>query len=143
MTNTKIEFSAAKKKIAVLWFIFVGCIFVLMFIQTMTGKYEDKDTEAWGWLFPSVIPTLSLILSVFLFDIQSEDSKVFNIDRFYFRLVFFLSIFYLSVILLILLIQPLLNDQPLISLMKNSSIYLGPFQGVISGAMGLFFIKKK
>lgn len=141
MKTEKIEFNSAKKKIATLWFLLVCLIFVLMFIQTLMGKYENKVSEAWGWLFPSVLPTLSLILTVFIFDIKNPQNQAMRVDRFYFRLVYFLSFFYLVLILFILLLQPV-TGKPIIFLMKDSSIYLGPFQGIISGSMGLFFVKK-
>ena len=137
----KIDFFSAQKQLATLWFVSAGLIFIFMFLQTLNGKYETMTNEAWGWLFTSVLPTLSLILSVFLFDIRNPEKQVSMVDRFYFRFVFFLTFFYFLIILAILLSQPLI-DKPIISLMKDSTIYLGPFQAVITGAMGLFFIKK-
>jgi hypothetical protein len=138
----KIDYLLAKKNLATLWFVLVGLVFILMFIQTLSGKFEDNVNEAWGWLFPTVLPTLSLILTVFVFDIRNTQKQVLKVDRFYFRLVFSLSLFYMILILSILLLQPFFG-QPIISLMKGSNIYLGPIQAIITGAMGLFFIKKE
>jgi len=138
----KIEFNIAKKHLATLWFVLVGLIFILMFTQTLMGKYENKVSEAWGWLFPSVLPTLSLIITVFVFDIGHQQNKVLRVDKFYYRMVFGLSLFYLFTLFAILLLQPVIGV-PIITLMKDSSMYLGPFQGLISASMGLFFIKKE
>jgi hypothetical protein len=138
----KIEFILAQKKLATLWFVFVSLIFVIMFLQTFSGKYETKISEAWGWLFPTVFPTLSLIITVFVFEIRNPQKQALRVDRFYFRFVFYLSLFYLVLIMAILLLQPIYGD-PIISVMKDSNIYLGPFQAIVTGAMGLFFIKKE
>ena len=138
----KIDYFLAKKNLATLWFVLVGLVFLLMFFQTLNGKFEKNVNEAWGWLFPTVLPTLSLILTVFVFDMRNTQKQVVKVDRFYFRLVFSLSLFYMIIILLILLSQPF-TGQPIITLMKDSNIYLGPIQAIISGAMGLFFVKKE
>lgn len=137
----KIDFFSAQKQLATLWFVSAGLIFIFMFVQTLNGKYETMANEAWGWLFTSVLPTLSLILSVFVSEIRNTQKLALKVDRFYFRFVFFLTFFYFIIIVAILLSQPII-DRPIISLMKDSTIYLGPFQAVITGAMGLFFIKK-
>lgn len=138
----KIDYLLAKKNLATLWFVLVGLVFLLMFFQTLNGKFEQDVNEAWGWLFPTVLPTLSLILTVFVFDMRNTQKQVVKVDRFYFRLVFSLSLFYMIIILLILLSQPI-TGQPIIILMKVSNIYLGPIQAIITGAMGLFFVKKE
>lgn len=134
------EFIKAKKKIASFWFVFCGIIFVLMIVQSLNGKFEDKVSEAWGWIFPSILPTLSLILGVFLIDIKNSFIKKKTIDIFYYRLTLGLSFFYLFTVLSILLSQPLIG-KPIISLMKESNIFLGPIQGLVNVSMGLFFIK--
>ena len=138
----KIDYLLPKKNLATLCFVLVGLVFLLMFFQTLNGKFEQDVNEAWGWLFPTVLPTLSLILTVFVFDMRNTQKQVVKVDRFYFRLVFSLSLFYMIIILLILLSQPI-TGQPIIILMKVSNIYLGPIQAIITGAMGLFFVKKE
>jgi len=136
------EFTKAKKNIAVLWFIASGIIFLLMIAQSFSGKFENKIDEAWGWIFPSIIPTLSLILGVFFVDMKNSLTVKKNIDNFYFKLTIYLSAFYLLSILSILLLQPLIN-KPIIPLMKQSNIFLGPFQGLVTASIGLFFIKNE
>ncbi|WP_143305640.1 hypothetical protein [Chitinophaga vietnamensis] len=136
------SFPEAKKKIAIFWFVVSAIIFTIVFVQTLGGKFEDNSQEAWGWVTSAILPNLTLMLSVFLFDIKAAAPERSFVDIFYYRITIGLSIFYLGVIILMILLQPLTN-KPLLQLMKESSIYMGPFQGLVSGAIGLFFVKQQ
>jgi len=137
----KTDYFSSQKKISKVWFLGAGLIFSIIFLQTVFGRYEDKVIDAWSWALPTVLPTLSLILGVFLNEINSNhESKV--IDKFYYSITLYLSIFYLIIILLILLLQPLTNTS-LIQLMKTSNIFLGPLQGIVAASVGLFFVKRE
>jgi hypothetical protein len=137
----RIAFTLAKKKIATLWFSYALVLFLIIFFQSIMGKFEDKNQIAWGWFLSNVMPSLSLMLSIFLADVRNQNNDDTEIDRFYYRLTMGLSILYLTLLILILLMQPLIA-KPIITLMNESSIYLGPFQGLVSGSLGLFFIQK-
>ena len=128
----------AKKRIATLWFVLGGLLFILVLLQSILGKFENKSNEAWSWFFPNILPTLSLMLSVFLFDMRKKVKVEREINNFYFRLTFGLSLVYLITVLITLLIQPF-TESSAISLMKNSNLYLGPFQGLITASIGLLF----
>lgn len=38
------------------WFAAASILFAIMFIQTIGGKFEDKNIEAWGWLTQNILP---------------------------------------------------------------------------------------
>ena len=137
-----INFSKAKKKIATLWFVYCALLFLLFFLQSISGKFEDKNQEAWGWFLALIMPNLTLMISVFAYDISNPGVETSQIAIFFYRLTFSLSLFYLSAILLILLLQPL-TEKSITQLMNESSIFLGPFQGLVSGSIGLFFVNKE
>lgn len=136
------DFNKAKKKLATLWLVMSGLIFVLMIILTNGQRFESKVDEAWSWLLPSILPTLSLILGVFVYESQQENKTTRVVDKFYFRITYMLSLFYLLLFLTMPLIQPA-TGKPLIFLMKQSGVYLGPLQGLVSASMGIFFLKKE
>ena len=136
----KVSMKKCKKKLAVLWFSCAFVLFTIFIIQTNFGHYGDKVKDAWSWLLPSILPTLSLIISVLIMDTLGKGLKTENVDRFMFRLSFFLSFTYLSVILLIILSQPFAPMTPL-ELMNQSNIYLGLFQGIVSASLGAFYVK--
>lgn len=129
----------AKKKLATIWFIYGGILFILILVQSLLGKYEDKVNEAWSWFFPNVIPTLSLMISIFLFDVRKKKSNK-TVDVFYYRIPLWLSVIYLSAILLTILVQPF-TSYSIIKSMSVSNFYLGPFQGLITASIGFLFVK--
>jgi len=138
----KVEFTNAKKKIATFWFVFSLILFLIVFIQTITGKFENNVQEAWGWLFALILPNLTVIISTFVSDINRPDVDTSKVDIFYLRLTLGLSLIYLLAVITILLLQPA-TSKTIIQLMRESSIFLGPMQGLVSGSLGLFFLKKE
>lgn len=136
----KTSFEKAKRNLAMPWFIAGALLFLIMFLQTIGGKFEDKNIEAWGWFTQNLIPTLSLIITVFVADSNTEIVDR-EIEKFYFNLALGLSIFYLFVLLSVLLAQPFAG-KGIIPWLQSSSIYLGPFQGLVTAAVGMFFLKK-
>lgn len=138
----RINFLKAKKRIATLWFVYSLILFLIIFLQSLAGKFENKNQEAWGWFLSTILPNLTLMLSVFIIDARTATVDKSEIDNFYFRLTMGLSSLYLTSILLLILLQPL-TTKSIIQLMNESSIFLGPFQGLVSGSIGLFFVNKE
>jgi len=137
----EINFSTAKKKLATLWFIMAAVIFTLMILMSFS-KLKGFLDVAWGWLLPNLLPTLSLILAVFFIDIQSKvTDNTKTVDRFYFRIAFYISTFYLLLILGIILSTGF--GFKIHETIKGSNFYLGPIQGIVGAALALFFYKKE
>ena len=134
----RVSIVKCKKQLGTLWFIGSGLLFFLIFFQTIFKHYGDQAGEAWGWLIPNIIPTLSLMLGVLIMDSVSQRANDETVDRFLFRLCFFMSITYLSTIALTILVQPFADLSPL-ELLKQSNLWLRPFQGLISASIGAFF----
>ena len=131
-----------KKRLGVLWFVGFVILFFFLLIQSILGHYEDKTDEAWGWFFPSIMPTLSLIVAVIVMDAKGKSVKTSTIDSYIFYISFFLSIAYIISMFLTILIQPFVSPDPL-ELMKQSNIWMGPFQGLVSASLGVFFVKRE
>lgn len=136
----RISWSKSKKSLATLWFIGAGFVFVVLLLQTILGRYGENAKDAWSWLLPTIVPTLSLIVSVFILDTFEKGAKIKMVDGFMFRLCFSLSAVYLIVVALTVLLQPFSKFSPL-ELMKTSNLWLGPFQGLVSASLGAFFIR--
>lgn len=135
-----LSFEKCKKNLALLWFIASGLLFLLLLFQSFAGKHGETAAEVWSWLLAAILPTLSLMLGAFVADFgkAQEDRQV---DRFLYRLTYGLSLFYLLVIALIFLVQPN-TGQPIVELLKLSSVYLTAFQGLVAAALGVFFVKR-
>jgi len=138
----KISWTKSKKYLATLWFIGSGLIFLTLIIQTIMGRYVDNVNEVWKWFLPTIMPSLSLIIGVFVMDARGREEKIVTADRFFLRLSFGLSLLYLIVVSLTILLQPFSKLSP-VELMKQSNLWLGPFQGLVSASLGAFFIKTK
>lgn len=129
-----------KRRLASVWFVLAGLIFLLLVIQSVMGHYGARATDAWGWFLPNVMPTLSLIVGVLVLDQLGGGVKTRTADAFLYRLALWLSCAYLLLILLSILIQPFAPLPPL-DLMQQSNLWLGPLQGLVAGALGAFFVK--
>lgn len=159
--NKQIDMSKCKVWLAWLWLIMFGFILLLLVGQHVFGKYDykirvqkerhlweiknvNKSLEAGKWFITVVIPSLSLIAAALAQDIlrkkwKKRDRKV---NRSTFGFFFFLSFLYLLVVSLVILVNPFSSHSQL-ELMKQSKVWLIPFQTVVGIGLGAFFIIKK
>ena len=153
MPSGMISLEKARYRLARLWFIGVGIIFLLLVVQSFSNVYEGRLDEVWSWALPTVIPTISLILSVLganaieQVGVSSTDTGMLR-RRFY-TIVYWLSVFYLLLILVTILLQPIAvfmnaNDQfSAVDVLRRSQLWLSPVQGLVISAMGILFFSKK
>jgi len=139
----QISMTKCKRRLAMLWFFGSGLLFFLLFFQTILGHYGEKANEAWGWLLPTIMPTLSLIVSVFVIDVLGKGVKIKRVNRFIFRLSFSLSAVYLLVVSLTILLEPFTSLSPLELMEQANKLWLGVFQGLVSASIGVFFFKRE
>lgn len=126
-----------KHRLATLWFVGSGLLFFIMLLQTTLGRYGDRSFEAWSWFLPTILPTLSLVIGVLVMDSVSKCKKKI-VNSFLCKLTIGLSLSYLVAVLLLFLVQPFSGVSPF-TLMGQSNLWLGPFQGLVAAAMGAFF----
>ena len=130
-----------RKRLAVIWLSSAGLLFFLLILQTIFKRYGERANDAWSWFLPTILPTLSLIIAVLVWDTLDKAIDVARADRFMYRLTCVLSICYLLAVGLTFFLSPFSPWTPL-ELMQQSSLYLGPFQGLVAGALGAFFVSK-
>ena len=138
------KLSNCKRNLAILWFLSSGLLFFIIFLQTIFGKYQDHESEVWSWTLQTFMPTISLIISVFIVDAFRTSKEEKQVDSFFYRLAFALSLCYLILAILTILLQPFAttfgNVTPL-ELIKKSGLWLGPLQGLVGASLGVFFLK--
>jgi cytochrome bd-type quinol oxidase subunit 2 len=139
--NARINLSIAQNRLATVWLTGSAAIFALVLIQTVAGKYGGQTQRAWAWFLPTVVPTLSVILSAIAYTATKSSAEQSVEDRAY-RLTLWLSVFYLVVVLSTLLLQPLSDLRPL-EFMATSNLWLGPLQGLVGIGLGTFFTSKE
>jgi len=127
-----------QRRLAVLWLASAAVLVLLMIAQSMGNKYGEATDQAWGWLLPSIVPTLSLIVGAFAAAARRPLEKV-TVDAFSYRLTFWLSAFYLLLVVAVPLAQPLTGRPPL-ELMELSKLWLGAIQGIVGIALGVYFV---
>ena len=132
--------SSAKRRLSVVWFAGAALLSLLMVAQTIFGHYADA-AEAWSWLLPGIVPTLSLIIGVLVVDALGKGAADRHVDRFMFRVALGLSVFYLLLVAVPVLAQPFTELAPG-ELLELSNLGLAPAQGLVSAALAAFFVKE-
>jgi hypothetical protein len=140
-----ISLDSVRSRLAAVWLI-GGCfIILLVVVQALLGRYEDKPQEAFGWLLPTIMPTLGMIVAVLGYTALDPLLSQSVVRRTFFRVAFWLSTVYLVLVLLTVAIQPLAaaDAKKALDLMRMSNLWLGPFQGLVASALGVLFVSKK
>lgn len=140
--STTISMKKAKTVLTILWFVFSGILFLLFLVQTIFNRYGDLAEEAWGWLLPAIMPTLSLIVAAFVAEAAGRVAPKPGVSRLIFTVSVMLSSFYFIAICLVVFLGPFSDMGPL-TLMKTSNLALGPLQGLVSASIAIFFISDR
>jgi hypothetical protein len=140
--SSLVSMDGAKRWLALIWFSFSGILFLILLIQTFFNHYGTQIDQAWSWLLPSVLPTLSLIVGVLASDAAQHDHLDTQIDRFLVRCAIGFSVVYLLVVLSTILLQPVSSGVTPLTLMHRSQLFLSPFQGLVSALLGVFFVRQ-
>lgn len=140
----RISVATAQRRLAAVWAICAGLIFLLIFIQSSNGLYvrtdgladTDKSTDMWRWFVPAVLPTLSLMIGVVVAQARKETKDTASL--FAYRLSLCLSLIYMFVIASHLL--PGMKDP--LTRIRTSQEYLQPLQSLVGLALGAFFVSR-
>jgi len=138
--SAPLSLETSRRRLAVLWFAGAAVPFVTLLAQTLLGRYGKEAEQAWGWLLPTVVPTLSLILGVLAVSANKPPRADLVVDRFFYRLSWWLSAVYLATVAATLFVQPLTSWAPL-DLMLRSNLWLGPMQGLVAATLAAFFFR--
>ena len=112
-------------------------LFAVLVVQSILDKYHQDLQKAWSWFIPTVVPTLSLMLSVLgAGALGGQDARQVRVD--FFRLAWWLSLAYLLVLTGTILLQPFSPLAP-IELFTASNYWLTPMQGLVVAAIGVLF----
>jgi hypothetical protein len=112
----RIPLENARSNLARLWFAGSGLIFLILLLQSFATIYQDRLAEVWGWALPTLLPTLSLILSVLganAIDHQTQahgpkQAQAAGVRRDFYTITFRLSLIYLAVIFGTIVAEPVI-----------------------------------
>jgi len=132
-------------ELATVWVAGAGAVILLVVLQSLLGRFGGKTSEAWGWLLPTTMPTLLLIVTVLGYTALDPVHSTAVVRRRFHELAKTLSIAYLSLVALTVLIGPFAaaDGAGMIDLMHMSNLWLGPFQGLVASALGVLFVTKQ
>lgn len=140
--STRIPSNTAKRRLATVWFSGASLLFIVLMLQSVLGSFGTSTEEVWNWFLPNVVPILTLIVGVLVSDALGHSEETGSVDRFIFRLAFYLSSGYLIVLSLPIFVAPF-SELPPLELLKASRLWVVPLQGLVSAALGAFFVNKK
>lgn len=139
MSNT-IATRICRTRLATVWLLGSAVLFFVIVAQSLLGKFGTQVEAAWSWFLPSVMPSLSLIVSVLVIDMHKIPTATKKVDRFLFHVTMAISIIYLTMVAVTIFAQPYTQLAP-VELMRRSNLWLAPLQGVVAAALGAFFVK--
>jgi uncharacterized membrane protein len=82
-----------------------GVIFLLLVLQSLFNVYGEYTTEVWGWILPTLMPTLALIVTVLTYTALDPHTTGSVVRKSFLGIAFWLSLFYIVTVLLTILIQ--------------------------------------
>ena len=140
-----IPLDRVRARLAITWLGGASLIFLILVLQSLLGRYADKTQEAWGWLLPTIMPTLGMIITVLGYTALDPVFSTSVVRNVFFQISFWLSGLYLILVLLTIVIQPIAAPDPdkAIEVMRLSNLWLGPFQGLVASALGVLFVSKQ
>lgn len=139
--------SACRRKITLIWWTGGAVLIALMLYlggRPAAAQLVESASDPLGWIFPHLIPAMTLTGGVAYFGGKPEISGTRRNDgQFLFRLAAGSSIFYLLVLLAAIMIATgrIGPEGTLMALLGQWNIPLGVLQGVALSTIGLFFVK--
>ncbi|HVR10221.1 MAG TPA: hypothetical protein VMW75_19395, partial [Thermoanaerobaculia bacterium] len=119
-----------------------GGIVLVLIVQSVAGKYAGQAQEVWGWALPTFLPTLALMVAVLGAGALEPVADTTQVRGDFYVLALWLSRVYVALIVGIILVEPLSPLEPL-ALYKLSGLWLAPFQGLVTSAIGVLFFTRQ
>lgn len=131
----------AMHRLATVWFTGAGFLFLLLFVQTLLGRYGDRVEDVWSWFAAVLVPVVTLIAGAFFSNKLGGSTGLEAVDSRVYGITLGMSVVYLIVVNASVLLSPFSSLSPL-ELMRFSELWLELFQGLLTMALGVFFIKQ-
>lgn len=129
-----------RKKLLWLWLGFTAVLILLVFVQTLAGKFEGIEGIAWVWAFVNLLPALLLLFAAVL--LNKNPSKV--LMRATFRTVYAGALAYLLLLTLTLFVLPIATaNWSIEEYLAKSHLWLLPFQAVLLLAFAALYFRKE
>ena len=140
-----VSLDRVRTRLAIIWLSGTGLIVAIMAAESMGGNLGDSSQSVWGWLMPTIMPTIGTIVSTLAATALLQDSSTSEVRRSFSVLAEGLSIFYLVLIFSLILFRESISTDThtWLEKLRMSNLWLGPLQGVVSSALAVVFLSKK
>jgi DMSO reductase anchor subunit len=130
----RVRTQICQQRLAALWL----AMFVLTLLEILAtaASYGSQTDTVWKWYFPSVLPTVTLVVGAIAGSARRPISSG-TVRRFAYRTALLLSVVYLLTVAGIPVSHSDAADR--LAAMRASPSYLVPFQSVVAVALGAFF----
>ena len=140
-----IPMDSVRNRLATVWLAGAGLVVIVVVLESLLDRFDDKTQDAWGWLLPTIMPTLGLIITVLGYTALDPVFSSSVVRKTFFRIAMVLSIAYLGLVALTVLIAPfaVTTGAEMVNLMHTSNLWLGPGQSLVASALGVLFVTKR
>jgi hypothetical protein len=138
----RIPLEQARNSLAVIWFVGSGIAFLVLLAQSILGRWGSSLQEVWAWFFPTIGPTLALMLGVIGATAIQEHQEERTVKGFFFGLSKALSVFYLAALLLTMFLEPF-SPMSGMRLFSVSNYWLSPLQSLVVAAVTVLFTSQE
>lgn len=128
----------ARVRLTTVWIVGTSLVFIIVIFQSLMNHYGTKTQEVWEWLLPTTMPCLGMIISSLISNAYYSSASSVPVRKVIYRVTIWVSVSYVTLVLLTILLQPFSSIPP-VELMHRSNIWLGPIQGLVGSALGVFF----
>jgi len=146
--ESMVSLAKARARLAAVWLVCSGFVFFIVMAQCVFGKYMlegvDHSSDIWKWLLPNLLPTLTTMVAALAATWSTRDDAQ-SVRRDFYHFATGLSWFYLLLLIGLLLCQPFAQRYGLdqIRTLQNSSLGMGPLQGLVASVLGVLFATGK
>jgi cytochrome bd-type quinol oxidase subunit 2 len=140
--GSAIPLDRARLRLGILWLAGSGLIVFMLVAQSLMGKYGNKVQDVFGWAMPTIVPALSLILTVLGAGALVHQHEETQVKRSFFLIAYVLSLVYLFLVFAIIAVEPFTSFESL-ELLKLSNLWLAPLQGLVTSALSALFFTKQ
>ncbi len=141
--KSPVTMKTARQRLALLWLVSSG-LCALVLIAMSIRALEGRQVGVWGWFLPTILPTLTLILSTFALTVRGALPEALRgenpVDPFVFRLAFGVSVFYLFLVFFAIVGWQLTSYEDPVDALTLANLWLGPLQGIAASTIGWFFL---
>lgn len=144
--DERMNVRVAQRWLALVWFLgaAVPCFFLIR--ESFADATPHFDMKlAWGWFWPYVTPTLTLMVGVLGIDeLRSELNT--TVPVFSFVLTLCLSVCFLFVLAFVPVLHELFEDrtpEQLMVMLLDSKLFLDPLNALVGGSLAIFFTSRK